>query len=65
MQQPITLSGATIDPDLLPAEKFAACLRSVLKDRKSQLGAYPEVQGFLPLRQKIAERLNKRHSGRP
>ena len=59
-EPPIFLSGATIDPDLLPAEKFAACLRSVLKDRKSQMGTYPDVQGFLPLRQKIAQRLNRR-----
>jgi len=58
--KPIVLSGATIDSDLLPAEKFAACLRSVLKDRKSQLGRYPDPQGFFPLRQKIAQRLNKR-----
>ena len=56
----IVLSGATIDPDLLPAEKFTACLRSVLKDRKSQLGTYPDTQGFPPLRKKIAARLNKR-----
>jgi len=59
-QEPIFLSGATIDPDLLPTEKFAACLRSVLREHKSRLGSYPEVQGFLPLRQKIAQRLNRR-----
>ena len=58
--KPIGLSGASIDPDLLPTEKFAACLRSVLKDRKSGMAVYPGPQGFLPLREKIAQRLNKR-----
>ncbi|MEW6752337.1 MAG: PLP-dependent aminotransferase family protein [Candidatus Latescibacterota bacterium] len=59
-RQPILLSGATIDPDLLPTEKFAACLRSVARERRTLAGTYPDVQGFLPLRQKIAQRLTRR-----
>lgn len=57
---PINLSAPVIHPSLLPREQFAACMRSVLKDPKLNVGAYPDPQGFLPLRRKIAERLNKR-----
>ena len=56
----IALSGATIDAELLPTDKFDACLRTALKDRQSALGKYPDPQGFYPLRKLIAARLNKR-----
>ncbi|NKB68865.1 MAG: aminotransferase class I/II-fold pyridoxal phosphate-dependent enzyme [Candidatus Latescibacteria bacterium] len=60
-QQPVIgLSGATIDAALLPTEQFDACLRAALKDRKNELGNYPDPQGFYPLRKQIANRLNKR-----
>jgi DNA-binding transcriptional MocR family regulator len=60
VEKPLDLSGAVIDPELLPVERFSACMRSVLKDRKDRLARYPHPQGFLPLRQKIAQRLNRR-----
>ncbi len=59
-ERPIVLSGVSIDPELLPTEKFAACMRSVLKDRIVNLAEYPDAQGFFHLRKKIAQRLNRR-----
>ena len=56
----IMLSGATIDRDLLPVEQFSACLRSASKDHKGRYADYPDIQGFAPLRKKIAERLERR-----
>lgn len=56
----IILSGATIDRDLLPVEQFGACLRSASKDHQGRYADYPDIQGFAPLRKKIAERLERR-----
>ncbi len=55
---PIQLSSVFIDPDLLPGERLVACFRAVLKQPGLETAYH--AQGFLPLRRKIAERLNKR-----
>jgi DNA-binding transcriptional MocR family regulator len=57
-ETPINLSSVFIDPALLPRERLAACFRAVLKQPRLQVAYHP--QGFLPLRQVIAERLRRR-----
>ncbi|ETW98635.1 MAG: hypothetical protein ETSY2_42515, partial [Candidatus Entotheonella gemina] len=54
----LNLSSVFIDPDLLPHDKLSACFRSVVKQPRAY-SAYHE-QGFPPLRQAIAERLQAR-----
>jgi GntR family transcriptional regulator/MocR family aminotransferase len=56
--EPIDLSSVFIDPELLPRERLAACFRAVAKQPKLQVAYH--AQGFLPLRQVIAERLRAR-----
>ena len=54
----IDLSSVFIDPELLPRERLAACFRAVARRPKLQVAYH--AQGFLPLRQIIAERLRTR-----
>lgn len=54
----INLSGVYIDPALLPREKIATCIRSVANKSHLPLNAHP--QGYPPLREIIAQRLNRR-----
>ncbi len=54
----LNLSSVFIDPDLLPHERLSACFRSVVKQPRAY-AAY-HAQGFPPLRQAIAERLQAR-----
>jgi len=54
----ISLSSVFVDPALLPKERLAACLRSA--SQQQHLRTLYDAQGFLPLRQKLAERLNHR-----
>ena len=54
----IDLSSVFIDPELLPRERLAACFRAVARRPKLQVAYH--AQGFLPLRQIIAERLRPR-----
>lgn len=54
----ISLSSVFVDPALLPKERLAACLRSA--SQQQQLRTLYDAQGFLPLRQKLAERLYQR-----
>ncbi len=54
----LLLSSVFIDPSLAPKERLANCFRSALKSPGLSRGTDP--QGFLPLRKKIAERLQKR-----
>jgi GntR family transcriptional regulator/MocR family aminotransferase len=56
--EPIDLSSVFIDPELLPRERLAACFRAVAKQPRLQVAYH--AQGFLPLRQVIAERLRAR-----
>jgi DNA-binding transcriptional MocR family regulator len=58
VDEPIDLSSVFIDPELLPRERLASCFRAVAKQPKMQVAYHP--QGFLPLRQIIAERLRAR-----
>ncbi|WP_143301553.1 aminotransferase-like domain-containing protein, partial [Candidatus Entotheonella palauensis] len=54
----LNLGSVFIDPALLPHEKLSACFRSVVKQPQAY-AAYHD-QGFPPLRQAIAERLQAR-----
>ena len=58
MDKLIDLSSVFIDPELLPRERLAACFRAVARRPKLQVAYH--AQGFLPLRQIIAERLRPR-----
>lgn len=51
------LSTVFIDPDLLPTERIAECARSVLRER---MPSHYDAQGYLPLRESIAKRLQTR-----
>ena len=54
----LNLSSVFIDPALLPHERLSACFRSVVKQPQSYTDYH--AQGFPPLRQAIAERLQAR-----
>lgn len=53
----LTLSSAFLDPRLAPRDELAACLRRAL--RSPGLATYADAQGYLPLRQLIAQRLRR------
>lgn len=54
----IQLSAVFIDPDLLPIDKLNECFRSVLNS--PGLKPFYDPQGYAPLRELIASRLNAR-----
>jgi len=51
------LSTVFIDPELLPTDRIAECARSVLRER---MPSQYDAQGYPPLREAIARRLNAR-----
>ncbi len=57
-QRGLAIGTVFIDPALLPSEKFAECARAVLK--QPGLATLYDPQGFAPLREQIAARLNAR-----
>ncbi|MGE0493427.1 MAG: PLP-dependent aminotransferase family protein [Vulcanimicrobiota bacterium] len=54
----LNLSTVFIDPELLPVEQLTACYRAVLAREGLPVGY--QAQGYLPLREAIAERLRQR-----
>src|SRR5690349_2033076 len=53
----VPLSTVFIDPELLPTERIAECARSVVRER---MPAQYDAQGYPPLREAIARRLQAR-----
>ena len=53
----ITLSSAFLDPRLIPTRAIARCMRAAL--RQPGLSTYADAQGYRPLRQLIARRLER------
>lgn len=45
------------DPDSLPLDGFVDALKAALEEEGSNLALYPDVQGYLPLREVVAEKL--------
>lgn len=57
-KQIINMGGVFIDPDLLPNKKLSECIKSVLNS--PGLHTFYDTQGYPPLREEIAKRLNKK-----
>lgn len=55
----IDLAGINPDPDLIPIEDFKNVLIEVLDRDKGHAFSYQDSQGFLPLREAIAQNLKK------
>ncbi len=55
----ISLAGGIPDPELLPLEEITEATRRVLKEDGVQSLQYSTTEGYLPLREFLAERLNK------
>ena len=51
------LSTVFIDPDLLPIDRISECARSIVRER---MPAQYDAQGYRPLREQIAKRLQAR-----
>ena len=56
----ISFAGGTPSPDLFPVQEIAKVTCEVLEEAGKQALQYSTTEGFPPLRQKIAERMNSK-----
>src|ERR1044072_6087759 len=54
----ISLAGGLPAPELFPVEEFRSAFDVVLREQGEQALQYSITEGYLPLRQVIAQRLN-------
>lgn len=56
----ISFAGGLPDPDMFPVEEMKQISIQVLEESGKQALQYATTEGFLPLREKIAERMNRK-----
>jgi len=57
-EKPIDLVSISPDPRLMPTDDYRKCISTVLANQGSEILTYGDPQGYLPLRERIAERMS-------